>query len=168
VETVANWADEQLQAIVQKYDSCSGGRGRAVAEEVLRCHKDLQQWNPSGGYCVTIPYHYGEQRELKPEKLLKIAVGISVAGCRTIAGVEASRGQSASAAGGSQSGPGAGAGAARGVGRGRGHGGDASGRGRGRGYGGRQQQGGARRGVRPPGYPGGGGVAGRAQRGNRA
>ena len=145
VETVANWADEQLQAIVQKYDSCSGGRGRAVAEEVLRCHKDLQQWNPSGGYCVTIPYHHGEQRELKPEELLKIAVGISVAGCRTIAGVEASRGESA--AGGSWSGPGA-AGAAGGAGRGGGYSGDASGRGRGRGYGGRQRHGdmGARQG----------------------
>jgi hypothetical protein len=138
VETVANWADEQLQTIVQKYDSCSGGRGRAVAEEVLRCHKDLQQWNPSGGYCVTIPYHHGEQRELKPEELLKIAVGISVAGCRTIAGVEASRDESA--AGGSWSGPGA-AGSG-GAGRSGGYGSDARGRGRGRGYGGRQQQGG--------------------------
>jgi hypothetical protein len=117
VETVANWADEQLQAIVQKYNNCSGGRGRAVAEEVLRCHKDLQHWNPSGGYCVTIPYHHGEQRELKPEELLKIAVGISVAGCRAVPGAEASG--SGSPAGRSWAG---GRGAGGGGGRGRGGG----------------------------------------------
>jgi hypothetical protein len=52
VETVANWADEQLQAIVQKYDSCSGGRGRAVAEEVLRCHKHTAEikYSHAGAY----------------------------------------------------------------------------------------------------------------------
>jgi hypothetical protein len=60
----------------------TNGKGRQVAEEVLRCSKELQQWNPSGGYCVTIPYHYGEQRELKPDELLEIAAGIDVAGCR--------------------------------------------------------------------------------------
>jgi hypothetical protein len=59
-----------------------------VAEEVLRRSKELQQWNPSGGYCVTIPYHYSEQRELKPDELLKIAAGIDVARCRAPAGME--------------------------------------------------------------------------------
>jgi hypothetical protein len=54
---------------------------------MLRCHKDLQQWNPSGGYCVTILYHHGKQRELKPDELLKIAVGIDVAGCRVTEGI---------------------------------------------------------------------------------
>jgi hypothetical protein len=82
VETVVNWADEDLQAVVQKYDGCSGGRGREVAEEVLRSNNELQQWNPSGGYCVTIPYHHGEQRELLPAELLKLAAGMDVPGCR--------------------------------------------------------------------------------------
>jgi hypothetical protein len=82
VRMVANWADEQLKAMVLQYDSCSGGKGQEVAEEVLRCNKELQQWNPSGGYCVTIPYHHGEGRELQPHELLEIVVGIDVPGCR--------------------------------------------------------------------------------------
>jgi len=86
VETVVHWADEQLQAVVRAYDQGTNSKGRQVTEEVLRCSKELQQWNPSGGYCVTIPYHYGEQRELKPDELLKIAAGLEVTGCRAVAG----------------------------------------------------------------------------------
>jgi hypothetical protein len=86
VETVANWEDTQLKAMVHQYASVSkdgsGGRGREVAEEVLMRNKELLEYNPSGGYCVTIPYHHGEGRELKPEELLKLAVGIDVFGCR--------------------------------------------------------------------------------------
>jgi hypothetical protein len=80
VETVTNWDDQRLQTILRKYDCCSGGRGRDVAQEVLHCSKELQDWNPSGGYCVTIPYHHGECRELRPDELLKIAAGVRVAG----------------------------------------------------------------------------------------
>jgi hypothetical protein len=86
VETVVHWADEKLQGMVQAHNQCTNGKGRQVAEEALRCSKELQQWNPSGGYCVTIPYHYGEQRELKPDVLLKTAAGIDVAGCRAAEG----------------------------------------------------------------------------------
>jgi hypothetical protein len=86
VETVVNWADDKLQGIVRVYGGGTNSKGRQVAEEVLRCSKELQQWNPSGGYCVTIPYHYGKQRELKPDELLKIAAGLDVAGCRAIDG----------------------------------------------------------------------------------
>jgi hypothetical protein len=107
VSTVADWSNDQLAAIVGQYErkGCSigdngvaarwpddhhshspaanrSGRGKAVAEEVLRCSKELQQWNASGGYCVTIPYHHGEKRELQPAELLKLAVGIEVPGCR--------------------------------------------------------------------------------------
>jgi hypothetical protein len=80
VETVVNWTNRQLQDMVRKYDG--GGNGRQVAQEVLRCNRELNHWNPSGGYCVVIPYHHGERRELNPEELLKIAVGINVPGCR--------------------------------------------------------------------------------------
>jgi hypothetical protein len=80
VETIVDWDNEQLGEIQRKYDG--SGRGRLVAKEVLACNKEVQQWNPSGGYCVTIPYHYGEQRELQPEELLKISVGIDVPNCR--------------------------------------------------------------------------------------
>jgi hypothetical protein len=82
IETVANWSDKQLDAMVQKYETCGDGTGLKVAEEVLRCNKELQHWNSSGGYCVTIPYHYGKRRELEPVELLKIAVGIEVPGSR--------------------------------------------------------------------------------------
>jgi hypothetical protein len=95
VETVVNWENEQLQQTVQKYNGCSGGRGRQVAEELLRCNKDLQQWNPSGGYCVRIPYHHGQQRELKPDELLKIAVGIAVPGSQETRRTEQSWGKGA-------------------------------------------------------------------------
>jgi ankyrin repeat protein len=96
VETVVNWDDEQLAAIVQQYGGGNGGR--QVAEEVLRCNQELMQWNPSGGYCVTIPYHYGERRELKPEELLKMAVGIDVPGCRIIQRNVAGRSEATSSA----------------------------------------------------------------------
>jgi hypothetical protein len=86
VEAVVHWADEQLQAVVRAHDQGMNSKDRQVTEEVLRCSKELQQWSPSGGYCVTIPYHYGEQRELKPDELLKIAAGMEVAGCRAAAG----------------------------------------------------------------------------------
>jgi ankyrin repeat protein len=86
VETVVHWADEKLRAIVQVYDRGANSKGQEVAEEVLRRSKELQQWNPSGGYCVTIPYHYSEKRELKPVELLKIAAGIDVARCRAANG----------------------------------------------------------------------------------
>jgi hypothetical protein len=119
VETVVNWADEQLQTMVRKYEGCGSGRGREVAEEVLRCNKELQQWNPSGGYCVTIPYHHGEQRELKPDELLKIAVGMNVSGCRSAADGGGSGSNNSEGTG-----PGAGgdAGSAGRGGRSRGHG----------------------------------------------
>jgi hypothetical protein len=86
VETVVNWDDEELQGIVRVYGGGTNTNGGQVAEEVLRCSKELQQWNPSGGYCVKIPYHYGKQRELKPDELLKIAAGLDVAGCRAADG----------------------------------------------------------------------------------
>jgi hypothetical protein len=86
VETVVNWDDDKLQGIVRVCGGGTNSKGRQAAEEVLRCSKELQQWNPSGGYCVTIPYHYGEQRELKPDELLKIAAGVDVAGCRAAEG----------------------------------------------------------------------------------
>jgi ankyrin repeat protein len=95
VETVVNWEDEQLIELTKKYDgnnnnynnnnsnNCREQDGQfPVTEEVLRCSKELQQWNPSGGYCVTIPYHHGESRELKPVEILKIACCIDVPGCR--------------------------------------------------------------------------------------
>jgi hypothetical protein len=82
VETVVNWDDEKLKAMARKFDRCSGGRGQKVVQEVLRCNQELQRWNPSGGYCVVIPYHHGEGRELTPQELLKLAVGIDVPGCR--------------------------------------------------------------------------------------
>jgi hypothetical protein len=31
--------------------------------------------------CVRVSYHYSEQRELKPDELLKIVAGMDVAGC---------------------------------------------------------------------------------------
>jgi ankyrin repeat protein len=81
-ETTPNWDDGKLKAVVHDYDDASNGssgnRGRHVAMEVLRCSKELLQWNPSGGYCVTIPYHYGKGRELTPGEVLKLAVGIDV------------------------------------------------------------------------------------------
>jgi hypothetical protein len=86
VETVVNWANPQLAAMVLKYDASSGGKGRQVVEEVLRCNKELQGWNSSGGYCVTIPYHHGERREMRPCELLKLAVGIDIPGCHATAG----------------------------------------------------------------------------------
>jgi ankyrin repeat protein len=83
LEEVVNWQDQQLKKIMQMHDDDGReGRGQQVAEEVLRCNKEVQQWNPSGGYCVVIPYHHGEKRELRPEELLKIAAGIDVPGCR--------------------------------------------------------------------------------------
>jgi hypothetical protein len=47
---------------------------------VLRCSKELQQWNPRGGYCGTIPCRYNEQRELKPDEDRQAADGIGGAG----------------------------------------------------------------------------------------
>jgi G3E family GTPase/ankyrin repeat protein len=76
-----NWADEQLSEIIQTHNK-AGDRGQQVAVELLRCSRELQQWNPSGGYCVSIPYHHTEERELRPAELLKLAVGMSVPGCR--------------------------------------------------------------------------------------
>jgi cytohesin len=83
VATSVNWEHEQLRDMVVQFDRCGLKRGRAVAEEVLRCNKELQQWNPSGGYCVTIPYHHGARRELYPEELLKLSVGIDVPNSRS-------------------------------------------------------------------------------------
>jgi ankyrin repeat protein len=87
VEEVVDWTDQQLADVVRTYSKrCSeaGGKavGVAVAQEVLRCSKEVQGWNASGGYCVTIPYHYGAKRELRPDELLKIAAGIDVPGSR--------------------------------------------------------------------------------------
>jgi ankyrin repeat protein len=96
VVQVANWDEPQLAAIVRKYDagrdsergnatggsSGSGSTGEQVAEEVLRCSKELGEWNPSGSYCVTIPYHHGQQRELRPDELLKIVARMKVDSCR--------------------------------------------------------------------------------------
>ena len=90
---VANWDEPKVREIVRKYDSSSssssssssgssGSSGEQVAEEVLRCSKELQEWNPSGSYCVTIPWHHGEQRELRPAELLKLVAGMEVPGCR--------------------------------------------------------------------------------------
>jgi ankyrin repeat protein len=81
VETVVNWADERLQALVRQHGS-NDSTGQKVAHEALRCNKELQQWNPSGGYCVTIPYHNSARRELRPGELLQLAAGIDVPGCR--------------------------------------------------------------------------------------
>ena len=47
---------------------------------MLRCTDELNEWNSSGGYCVTIPYHHGERRELRPDELLKIVAGVEVPG----------------------------------------------------------------------------------------
>jgi vacuolar-type H+-ATPase subunit I/STV1 len=89
VVQVPNWDEPQLAEIVRRYgggkasgSSSDSSTGEQVAEEVLRCSKELVEWNPSGSYCVTIPYHHGKQRELRPDELLKIVAGMEVEGCR--------------------------------------------------------------------------------------
>jgi hypothetical protein len=79
-EMVVDWKNQQLLALIRQHGG--SGNGRQVAEEVLRCSSELQSWNPSGGYCVRIPYHHAERREMRPAELLKIAVGMQIPGCR--------------------------------------------------------------------------------------
>ena len=112
---VPNWEEPKLREIVDKYESSgssggSGSKGEQVAEEVLRCSKELQEWNPSGSYCVTIPYHFGEQRELRPAELLKIVAGIEVPSCRPVSDSCAGQGQPQPRAQSSGAGAGAGTG----------------------------------------------------------
>ena len=79
---VADWEHPGLQTVIRTYDSRSDigtdrSCGKQVAEEVLRCARELNEWNPSGSYCTTIPYNFREKRELTPKELLALVAGIN-------------------------------------------------------------------------------------------
>ena len=64
---IADYQHPKLQEIARKYHE-----GAQVVEEVLRCSKEHQHWNPSGSYCAIIPWCYTEGRELRPTELLRM------------------------------------------------------------------------------------------------
>ena len=60
---VVNTIDTMLQEMDQAYP------GLSVADFVLGVWQELQDFNPSGGYCVEIPWNAGVDRELTPSEV---------------------------------------------------------------------------------------------------
>jgi hypothetical protein len=67
-KSVVNADDPMMLKIEQAYP------GMGVADFILARWNDLQTFNPSGGYCVEIPWNVNQERELTPEELMTIMI----------------------------------------------------------------------------------------------
>ena len=65
---VVNTSDTMLQQMEQAYP------GLGVADFVLGVWQELQDFNPSGGYSVEIPWNTGLDRELTPSEAMAITM----------------------------------------------------------------------------------------------
>ena len=54
--------------------------GLGVAEFILQRWLELQQFNPSGGYSVQIPWHQQDKRELTPAEVTQIMLNHATRG----------------------------------------------------------------------------------------
>jgi hypothetical protein len=61
---------------MHEWQGRAGGGGGAPVQQGAAAVKS--KWRLK---CVRVSYHYSEQRELKPDELLKIVAGMDVAGC---------------------------------------------------------------------------------------
>ena len=48
--------------------------GAGVAEFVVACWQELQEFNASGGYCVEIPWNAAAGRELTPSEVMQLMI----------------------------------------------------------------------------------------------
>ena len=61
---VINWEDERLVRIERRY------RNKGVANFVIGCWQELQNYNASASVTVLVPWHTASNRELTPKEII--------------------------------------------------------------------------------------------------